>query len=251
MEEHELLRRAEDLQSRCERSGSLCATHFLTPAERLRLERWAKSAPDCRLIFSGGHPDCERTLGFFLPEYLEPEWLDLGEHIKSLELTAAFGSPGHRDYLGALLGMGIGREWLGDIWVKDNTAVVFCLPGVERHLLSIDKVGRYTVKVRTLLLDEVPAPERKVKEKSFSVQSLRLDAVVGGLFDLSRTEAARQISAGNAGNVSVNYELSVKTDSPVREGDILSLRGKGKGKITGTGGTSRKGRLFVYGELYQ
>ena len=251
MEEHELLRRAEDLRSRCERSGSLCATHFLTPAERLRLERWAKSAPDCRLIFSGGHPDCERTLGFFLPEYLEPEWLDLGEHIKSLELTAAFGSPGHRDYLGALLGMGIGREWLGDIWVKDNTAVVFCLPGVERHLLSIDKVGRYTVKVRTLLLDEVPAPERKVKEKSFSVQSLRLDAVVGGLFDLSRTEAARQISAGNAGNVSVNYELSVKTDSPVREGDILCLRGKGKGKITGTGGTSRKGRLFVYGELYQ
>ena len=248
MEEHELLRRAEDLRSRCERSGSLCATHFLTPAERLRLERWAKSAPDCRLIFSGGHPDCERTLGFFLPEYLEPEWLDLGEHIKSLELTAAFGSPGHRDYLGALLGMGIGREWLGDIWVKDNTAVVFCLPGVERHLLSIDKVGRYTVKVRTLLLDEVPAPERKVKEKSFSVQSLRLDAVVGGLFDLSRTEAARQISAGN---VSVNYELSVKTDSPVREGDILPLRGKGKGKITGTGGTSRKGRLFVYGELYQ
>ena len=248
MEEHELLRRAEDLQSRCERSGSLCATHFLTPAERLRLERWAKSAPDCRLIFSGGHPDCERTLGFFLPEYLEPEWLDLGEHIKALELTAAFGSPGHRDYLGALLGMGIGREWLGDIWVKDNTAVVFCLPGVERHLLSIDKVGRYTVKVRSLPLDEVPAPERKVKEKSFSVQSLRLDAVVGGLFDLSRTEAARQISAGN---VSVNYELSVKTDSPVREGDILSLRGKGKGKITGTGGTSRKGRLFVYGELYQ
>ena len=248
MEEHDLLRRAEDLRSRCERSGSLCATHFLTPAERLRLERWAKSVPDCRLIFSGGHPDCERTLGFFLPEYLEPEWLDLGEHIKALELTAAFGSPGHRDYLGALLGMGIGREWLGDIWVKDNTAVVFCLPGVERHLLSIDKVGRYTVKVRTLLLDEVPAPERKVKEKSFSVQSLRLDAVVGGLFDLSRTEAARQISAGN---VSVNYELSVKTDSPVREGDILSLRGKGKGKITGTGGTSRKGRLFVYGELYQ
>ena len=247
MEEHELLRRAEDLQSRCERSGSLCATHFLTPAERLRLERWARTVPDCRLVFSGGHPDCERTLGFFLPEYLEPEWLDCGEHIKAMELTAAFGSPGHRDYLGALLGMGIGREWLGDIWVTDNRAVVFCLPGVERHLLSIDKVGRCTVTVRPLALEEIRAPERQVKEKSFSVQSLRLDAVVGGLFDLSRTEAARQIAAGN---VSLNYEVSVKTDSPIREGDILSLRGKGKGKITGMGGTSRKGRLFVNGEIY-
>ncbi len=247
MEEHELLRRAEDLAARCERSGALCASHFLTPAERLLIERWAKSRPDCRLVFSGGHPDCERTLALFLPDYLEPEWLDLGEQIKALELTAAFGSPGHRDYLGALLGMGIGREWLGDIWVKDNRAVIFCLPGVERHLLSIDKVGRWTVRTRSLPLEEIPAPERRVKEKVFSVQSLRLDAAVAGLFDLSRTEAARQITAGN---VSLNYELSDKTDRPVREGDILSLRGRGKGKITGTGGSSRKGRLFVYGEIY-
>ena len=246
MEKDELLRRAEDLRERCERSGTLTATNFLTPAERLWLERWAKTAPDCRLVFSGGHPDCERTVGFFLPDYLEPEWLELGEHIRALELTAAFGAPGHRDYMGALLGMGIGREWLGDIWVKDSTATVFCLPSVERHLLSIETVGRCSVKAKAIALDAVQPIERKVKEKSFSVQSMRLDAVVGGLFDLSRTEAARQIAAGN---VSVNYEVSVKTDSAVREGDILSLRGKGKGTITGTGGTSRKGRLFVYGEI--
>ena len=247
MEEHELLRRAEDLHARCERSGSLCASHFLTPAERARLERWAKERPDCRLFFSGGHPDCERTVAFFLPDYMDPAWLDLDEQIRALELTAAFGTPGHRDYLGALLGMGIGREWLGDVWVRENTAVIFCLPGVERHLLSIDKVGRCTVRARPLPLEEVPAPERRVKEKRFSVQSLRLDAVVGGLFDLSRTEAARQIAAAN---VSINYELSIKTDTPVHEGDVLSLRGRGKGKITGMGGSSRKGRLFVYGEIY-
>lgn len=247
MENRDLLRRAEDLLGRCERSGALTSTNFLTPAERLQLERWAAQRPDCRLVFTGGHPDCERTVGFFLPDYMEPEWFSAEESIRALELTAAFGSPGHRDYLGALLGMGVGREWLGDIWVKENIAIVFCLPSVERHLLSLDKVGRCTVRARPLPLSEVPAPERRVKEKSFSVQSLRLDAVVGGLFDLSRTEAARQIAAGM---VSINYEVSEKTDSPVREGDILSLRGKGKGKITGTGGVSRKGRLFVYGVIY-
>ena len=247
MEKHELLRRAEDLWRRCERSASLTATNYLTPAERYQLEQWAKAVPDCRLFFSGGHPDCERTVGFFLPDYLEPEYLDLGEHIRALALTAAFGSPGHRDYMGALLGMGIGREWLGDIWVKDNTAIVFCLPSVAPHLESIDKVGRYTVTVRSLPLAEIPAPERKVREKSFSVQSPRLDAVVGGLFDLSRTEAARQIASGT---VSVNYEVSLKTDSAIREGDIVSLRGKGKGRITGFGGSSRKGRLFINGEIY-
>ena len=87
-----------------------------------------------------------------------------------------------------------------------------------------------------------------MKQKSFSVQSLRLDAVVGGMFNLSRTEAARQISAGN---VSINYQESLKTDFAVKENDIVSLRGAGKGRVTGTGGTSRKGRLFVYAEIYQ
>ena len=167
MENSDLLRRAEDLQRRCEKNGVLTATHFLTPAERFQLERWAKTQPGCRLVFSGGHPDCERTVGFFLPDWLDEEWLPLDEQICALELSAPFGNPGHRDYLGALLGMGIGRERLGDIWVKDGSAVVFCLPGVEKHLLSIDKVGRDAVRARPLALTEVTPPERKVKKKAF------------------------------------------------------------------------------------
>ena len=88
-----------------------------------------------------------------------------------------------------------------------------------------------------------------MKEKSFSVQSLRLDAAIGGLFDLSRTEAARQIAAGN---VSVNYELSVKTDSPIREGDILSLRGKGQGqKSPAPAAPPARGGCSCTGELYR
>lgn len=247
METNDLLRRGEDLLSRSEKNGILTATTFLTPAERLRLERWAKTRPGCRLVFSGGHPDCERTVGFFLPDWMEEEWLPLEEQIRALELSAPYGSPGHRDYLGALLGMGIGRERLGDIWVREGAATVFCLPGVERHLLSIDKVGRVAVRARPHALAEVVPPERKVKAKSFSVQSLRLDAVTGGLFDLSRTEAARQVEAGN---VTLNYEICDRPDAPIREGDILSLRGRGKGRVTGLGGTSRKGRQFVEGELY-
>ena len=102
------------------------------------------------------------------------------------------------------------------------------------------------MKARELALDEIPAPERKVKQVSFSVMSMRLDAVAAGMFNLSRTEAAKQISAGN---LSLNYSVTDKTDTPVHEGDVLSLRGAGKGTVTGTGGTSRKGRLFVYGEI--
>lgn len=247
MENSELIKRAEDLSARCRRSGRLTQTNFLTPAERYQLESWAKRG-GCEVIFSGGQEGCERTAAFFLPEWMDPESFDASEYIRAIRVTAYFGTPGHRDYMGAVLGMGVGREWIGDIRVDGDEAYIFCLPGVERHLVTIDKVGRCGVKAVAVELSEVPEPVRQVKDVSFSVMSMRLDAVVGGMFDLSRTEAAKQIAYGN---VSVNYSVSEKPDLAVKPGDVVSLRGAGKGTVTGTGGTSRKGRLFVYAEIYK
>ena len=247
MENSELIKRAEDLSARCRRSGRLTQTNFLTPAERYQLESWAKRG-GCEVIFSGGQEGCERTAAFFLPEWMDTESFDVSEYIRAIRVTAYFGTPGHRDYMGAVLGMGVGREWIGDIRVDGDEAYIFCLPGVERHLVTIDKVGRCGVKAVAVELSEVPEPVRQVKNVSFSVMSMRLDAVVGGMFDLSRTDAAKQIAYGN---VSVNYSVSEKPDLAVKPGDVVSLRGAGKGTVTGTGGTSRKGRLFVYAEIYK
>lgn len=247
MEKDNLIKRAEDLSARCEKCGVVTHTGFLTPAERYELDAWARHA-GAAVLFSGGGAECERTLAFFLPYYIESEFFDPSEYIAAIELTAHFGTPGHRDYMGALLGMGIGREWLGDIWVQGERAYIFCMMSVLRHLLSIDKVGRCGVSARQVALDAVPAPVREVKNISFSVMSARLDAVAAGMFSLSRTEAARHIAAGN---VSVNYSPCLKADLTVREGDVISLRGAGKARFTGTGGLSRKGRLFVYAEIYK
>ena len=241
MENHELIRRLEDLAARCERTGAVTGSHFLTPAEQYQAEQFFKNS-GVRLLFHGGHPDCERRAAFFLPDYLEPEYFDPAEYLRAIRLTAHFGAPGHRDYLGALLGMGIGREWLGDIWVEGDGATVFCLPSVEKHLLGIDKAGRVSLTAEQLSFDALRAPERKTEARSFTVMSPRRDAVLAGMFRLSRSEAARQITLGM---VSVNYSLSNKTDYTVSEGDILSLRGAGKGKVTGFGGNSRTGRLYV------
>lgn len=247
MENNELIKRAEDLAARCRRSGRLTQTNFLTPAERFQIESREKSL-DCTVVFSGGQEGCERTVAFFLPDWMEQESLDISEYIKAIRVTAYFGTPGHRDYMGAVLGMGVGREWVGDIRVVGDEAYIFCLPGVERHLVTIDKVGRCGVKAASVELSEIPEPVRRVKNVSFSVMSMRLDAIVGGMFDLSRTEAAKQISCGN---VTVNYSETEKTDLAVKPGDVISLRGSGKGTVTDTGGTSRKGRLFVYAEIYK
>ena len=97
MENNELLKRAEDLCARCERTASLTSTGFLTPAERYSLENWAKRRADCNIVFSGGRPECERTVAFFLPYYMEKEDFSPEEYIRAIELRAFFGAPGHRD----------------------------------------------------------------------------------------------------------------------------------------------------------
>ena len=94
----------------------------------------------------------------------------------------------------------------------------------------------------------MPAGERRTEQRRFTVMSPRLDAVCAGMFRLSRTEAARQIEAGA---VSLNYSECLKSDAQLAEGDVISLRGAGKGTLTEIGGNSRKGRLFVTVEVYQ
>ena len=180
----------------------------------------------CRMCFFGGTPEAERTMAFFLPDYLEEDDPAITGQLRCIRLTAAFGEPGHRDYMGAILGMGVGREWVGDILVEGQRAYILCQPSVERHLLSIEKVGRCGVKAEEIRLDEIPARERKTEQRRFTVMSPRLDAVCAGMFRLSRTEAARQIEAGA---VSLNYDECLKTDAQVGEGDVISLRGAGSG----------------------
>ena len=240
MDNSEFYKRIDDLADRAERRGIVTRTAFLTPAEVYALKQYHRGDG---LILTGGQAGCERQVAFFLPAFLEEGDLDIGEHIRALRIEAPFGAPGHRDYLGAALGLGIGRESLGDIRVEGGTAYVFCLSSVVPVLQEeLKKVGRWGVKVTGCPLEAVPAAVVKAKALSFTVKSLRLDAVTGALFGLSRTAAAEQIRMGL---VSLNYALCDRIDAPVTAGDVISLRGRGKGRVTAIGGRSKKDRLFV------
>ena len=200
------------------------------------------------MFLFGGKEDCERKVAFFLPYYLEETDFDIGEIIKAVRIRSYFGKPVHRDYLGAVLGLGIERDRIGDLLVFDDTAYLFCLsPVVSVLLQELEKVGRVSVKSEQVALSDVPTPERKVKKITFTVKRLRLDAVTGDMFGVSRTLAAELIREGA---VTLNYSICEKVDATVKEGDTLSVHGKGKGRISQIGGRSRKDRLFVEAELY-
>lgn len=244
----ELEKRIEELAARCERQSVVTSTGFLTMAEQMEVTAWAKRLDGVMPHLDGGGQDCERKAAFFLPYWLDEADFDPAEYIRAVRVTAYFGEPTHRDYMGAALGLGIRREWIGDFRVLGSTAYIFCLPSVEQLLTEeLTKAGRVSLKTVPCSLSDVPVPERKVKKVRFTVKSLRLDAVAGDMFSISRTAAAELIRAGS---VSLNYAVCIHADMPISEGDVLSIRGRGKGAVTAIGGQSRKERTFVEAEIY-
>ena len=245
MEELDLLKRAEDLSRRCIQKWEQTHTGFLTPAEQLLLENRFRPERGCRMQFTGGYEDAERCVVIFLPEE-EPDGDT--QIIHAVHYRAYFGVPGHRDYLGALLASGIARDRLGDILIEGEDAWVFCMAGIVGHLLNIDRIGRVTVRAEEVSPDNVPIPKQERRSVSFTVMSPRIDAVAAGMFRLSRSRCADLIREGM---LSLNYHICDRTNTEVKEGDILSLRGFGKGRVAELGGSSRKGRQFVQAELYK
>ena len=245
--EPELARRALDLARRAEKYAAPANSGFLTPAEQAELKAvCARERLD--MVLRGGDDGCERKAAFFLPSWMEEESLDISDAISAIRITAAFGSPGHRDYLGAILALGVRRDCLGDIRIAENTAYLFCLRTILDYLLNnLEQVGRCGVKTEAVPLSEAPPLERKYRSVTFTAQSPRLDTVCGGMFGLSRTSAAAQIAQGN---VRVNYLVCLKPDQTVGPGDVVSLRGRGKGVLDSLGGTSRKGRQFITAQIW-
>lgn len=228
-----------DLANRCETQCVVTCSAFLTPLEQRELE--SLHLPGLHLW--GGHARAERRLALFLPFYVEPDSLDYGEYITAFRVKTPFQSLSHRDYLGAILNLGIERKCLGDLYVEGDCGWFFAIPSVSRHLLlSLDRIGRGGAKVEQVPLDQVPVPKVEMKEKEFTVKSMRLDAVAANIFGLSRTQMQEAIAAGL---VTLNYAVTERTDAPVNEGDLISVRGKGKAQVLEIGGKSKKDRLFL------
>ncbi|MBP3610106.1 MAG: RNA-binding protein [Lachnospiraceae bacterium] len=148
----------------------------------------------------------------------------------------------HRDYLGALLHLGITRSKIGDIFIRDGQAYVFCMESIADFICK----ELCTVK-HTLVHCEIITPEEELlrpelKEMTGTVASLRLDAFLSVAFQTSRSSLAAFIDAGKT---FVNGRLVTKAGHQLEEGDIVSVRGKGRFKVTEIKNLTKKGRIVV------
>ena len=248
-EERLLLARALDKLELARDRGAPAHTGFLSPHERALIENGLIPAAGWpRHLFSGGWPGAERTVCAFLPDWQEEDaWL-ASSPLRALRCTWSGAALTHRDFLGAVLGLGLDREKVGDLLVGEGSCDVLVLEDVADFLLfHLDQAGRAHLKVSAIPLEEVNAPEVRVKAVRDTVSSLRLDAVAASGFSLARGKAAGLIASGK---VQLNHQECLKPDRPVAQGDTISCRGLGKCVVKEVGGPSKKGRIMIELERY-
>ena len=154
----------------------------------------------------------------------------------------------HRDFLGAILGLGIDRKLIGDIYTISEKeiiikAFVFCQKKIEDFLISeLKQVGRCKVSCCRASASDIISV-RKIEDKYGTVPSLRLDVIIGETFNLSRTKVKALIDGDK---VSVNSAFTGSSHYKVMEGDIISVRGFGKFIFYNNSGITKKGRIQIH-----
>ena len=225
------------------RKNILSSTCFLSPRE-LEMAKFLFGDLDGLHAF-GGYEDAERKMLIYLPEYLDESVL-MNEDSPLVCLRADFyhtDSPSHRDFLGALMGAGIGRETVGDICVGKESCDFFVTgeiaPYVEQNFTS---AGRTHVRISRISLEQVQIPEPEVKEIRDTLASLRLDSVISSGFRIGRSLASTYVTQGKAAIDGLPCE---KPDKLVSEGSKISLRGLGKIKLVSVNGKTKKDRISI------
>ena len=252
----ELLRRAA--------SGVPSCGAFLSYAEQTELMQLARSIGEAdRLLLWGGYEDAERKKAFFLPDRFLPlpELGDVhtvpeiyfGDPICAIELRGSgYRELTNRDWLGAILNLGIERDACGDIRTDGgSTAYIVCDRSVGDLIIqALERVGRDTVKTREISFYELETllPKREFEAMSDTVPAPRLDAVVGSLCRMAREKAKLTVQSGA---VQCGGRTVEKPDSIVCDGDIISVRGHGKFRVLSVSGQNKKGRYRLLAEKYK
>ncbi|MBR2187204.1 MAG: hypothetical protein IJ857_07685, partial [Lachnospiraceae bacterium] len=146
----------------------------------------------------------------------------------------------HRDFLGALMNLGIKREMLGDILVSGKEACVFCRDSIADFIIeNLTRIRHTTVRISMIDgVGEVFLPEKR--EKMIQVSSLRVDAVAAKVFNLSRQGILELFQAGY---IQLNGIICTENAKALNPGDVVSARGFGKFDFEEQSGFSKKGKL--------
>ncbi len=238
-------KRLIELAQRATHRAVYVYTDFLDMHEQSQLGA-LKNALHTPATLFGGADGCERRMARFGECAYEEEWPIACVHVRPTGMK--FSEPlTHRDFLGALMHLGVERGMLGDVVVRENSAYVFCLAHMAPFITEELKKVRHTA-VRCEMADALPEGALyTLAPLGIQASSERADGVIAKVYQLSR-EACAQLFA--AQRVFVNAAHCSGGAHTLRSGDVVSVRGYGRFIYHGVVGASRKGKLKIRVEQY-
>lgn len=249
MEQDWLIKRIMDLAEKSYHNNIYTYTHFLNPEElSCFLSKKGDFSAYSYQIFGGSENSERKMIGFGSSEELGYEGEFPIQLIKISPLLLKFAKDfSHRDVLGAIMHLGIERDVIGDIIVKDKVAYVYCESSITPFILEqLEKVRNTNVKCEVADLS-VAECQPVLKEEKVIVASLRLDALICAVFKLSRKEVLEYFRSKK---VFMDYSLVENNSVKVKEGSIISVRGFGKIRFKQICGETKKGRIMVIFDRY-
>lgn len=239
----ELAARLLDLAEGTLKSNKYKTSEFLDPYAYSIAETIVAHYPRLLLNSEGGYEGSERVKVAFVSEDFKgtPDFM-----ISVVRITwdGRYYHITHRDVLGALLGLGVKREVLGDIVMQGDSCYCIIECGFEKFMLEqLVKVGPAVVSVEKSELAQIPQKELKIKEIKATVASLRLDVIAAAGFGVSRSRMAEEISAEK---VKVNWQDCKSSAQAIKVGDIISMRGRGRVEVCEILGQTKKGRTSIF-----
>ena len=244
-----LLAQVSDKIEMCENKNKIEYTNFLDLAQIELVQNYIDKLKIENYISYGGYEQSERKLFAIYPEkfnstVVEKNLVSIIKIVRIQLPDELKGKYAHRDYLGAVIKLGVKREKVGDIIVDNDGADIIVEKDISKFLLeNLSGLTRFSKsKITIEKIDNLRTVEVRREEREIIVSSLRLDNVISELARCSRNKALDII---NMERVFVNFQCETKKTKQIKTGDMVTIRGKGRFYIKELVGQTKSGRVIV------
>ena len=248
-EEQPVITMLLDKVNQAERNYAPVLTHFLDPREQYILEVIVGSYPELTLTFNGGSPSSERKRAMIAPEYFSPQEEDFELVLLEVDYPEKFATIDHRNVLGTLMSLSIERDQLGDIIVGDKIQFILTKNIQSYIMLELKRIKNVPVKLHEVPLEDMIQSKEDWTTHQATVSALRLDVVLKEMIRKSRSIAKQYIEKKR---IKVNHTIIERPDFQLEPGDLLSIQGHGRARMTEIGHKTKKDKLrIVYETLFK
>lgn len=241
-EEHLLRKRFIELSRIADIKGICTYTDFLNLNEISIFKSMNKELPNINYRLFGGYEGAERNVLCFYGDDSVKAFSSYIACIQIRPINKKFSDDlTHRDFLGAIMNLGLERSKIGDILIKEKEGYVFCLSSISSFIIdNLSKIKHTSIQCNRMN-EDAPEISPSFKEIRGTVSSPRLDSIIALAFSASRSSMLSLISSGN---VYVDGRLEESNSYVLKEGETVSVRGYGKFIFKELQNQTKKGRYY-------